>query len=182
MTAERIILLCGVVAYTSAALWTDLRSGKLPNVLTVSSFLAALIFHVASGAAADGWSGAGRQLLFSLAGFGAGFGILFVLWLIGGGGGGDVKFMGALGAWLGAKQVLAVFLVSGVLLILLAGAVLAKEFIRLGAGRAKERYLTPAAGKTEKQKQRRGLVRFGLPATLATWLVLAIEFTRHLGT
>ena len=53
---------------------------------------AALIFHLCRGGWYGGLSGAIGSwdrggLVFALAGFGCGFGVLFVLWLIGGGGG-----------------------------------------------------------------------------------------------
>ena len=102
MDYARISLTIFVVIFTAVAAYIDWKTRKLPNVLTVSFFLAGLLFHLIHGAVTGGWSGAFGELLFALKGFGVGFGILLPLWLIGGGGAGDVKLFGALGAWLGA--------------------------------------------------------------------------------
>ncbi len=89
------ILVCLVAVFVLTAAFTDLSARRIPNWLTVSSLAVALLFHTITG----GWAGLG----FALGGFATGFSILLVLWLIGGGGGGDVKLMGALGGWMGAK-------------------------------------------------------------------------------
>jgi prepilin peptidase CpaA len=52
--------------------------------------------------------------LASLYGVLAGFGLVFVLFALGGMGGGDVKLMAAVGAWLGPAGILNVFLVAAV--------------------------------------------------------------------
>ena len=77
-----------------------------------------------------------------------GFGILLVLWLIGGGGGGDVKLMGALGAWVGASLIMKVFFVSAVLIAVMACGVLVLAFFTHGFGHVKKRYM--ASGKTRQ--------------------------------
>ena len=99
-----------VFGYTAAAMFSDLRAKRIPNWLTVSSLVGALVFHITTNGV-DG-------LKHSLGGFAAGFGFLLVLWLIGGAGGGDVKLTGALGAWLGAPTTLLVFLISTPLAVL----------------------------------------------------------------
>jgi prepilin peptidase CpaA len=181
MDAGQIILTVCVVIFTLAAAVCDWQTKRLPNVLTVSAFACALLFHFAYGVSQGGLSAAWEHLLFALAGFGTGFGILFVLWLIGGGGGGDVKYMGALGAWLGAALTLQVFLVSAVLIAIGSMGVLAWEFCGKGMVRTKSRYLAPdakpARNETEQQqrKTRRRLMPFGVPAALATWLVLVFS-------
>ena len=78
-----------VLAIVGVAVPVDLKTRRIPNGLTVPAFVCGVVFHVIRG----GWAGLG----FSLGGFATGFGILLVLWLIGGGGGGDVKLMG--GHW-----------------------------------------------------------------------------------
>ncbi|MEO8493452.1 MAG: A24 family peptidase [Planctomycetota bacterium] len=177
MSPDRIILVVCVVAFTALAAVTDWRFKKLPNKLTVSAFVAALLFHLIYGFASNGALGAGQQLLFALAGFGTGFGILFVLWLIGGGGGGDVKFMGALGAWLGAVLTFQVFIVSAILIAFGGILVFAWGFIDKGMMRTRERYLEKNEeprneNDQQRQRVRRRLMPFGVPAALATWVVL----------
>jgi prepilin peptidase CpaA len=116
---------------------------------------------------------------FALFGFATGFGILLVLWLIGGGGGGDVKLMGALGAWVGASLIMKVFFVSAVLIAVMACGVLVLAFFTHGFGHVKKRYM--ASGKTRqenllggngrRQKQYR-ILPYAVPVALGTWLVL----------
>ena len=79
-----------VVALLGCA--TDLRSRRIPNVLTFGSAAVALLFHGALG----GWAGLG----WSLAGWATGLAVFFPFFLLRGLGGGDVKLMAALGAWL----------------------------------------------------------------------------------
>ncbi len=74
----------------------DLRRGRIPNVLTVVSAVAACAVHTA----AAGVSGTA----FGLAGWVTGL-VLFLPWFLARGlGGGDVKLFAAFGAWLGPLQ------------------------------------------------------------------------------
>ncbi len=95
-----VILMVAVGGFTLVAAVWDLRTKRLPNWITVPAFVAGVIFHVVLGAVTQTpWlSGAGHGLLSALAGFATGFLPLMVLWLTGGGGAGDVKLMGAVGA------------------------------------------------------------------------------------
>ncbi len=95
--------------------WEDLQTRKIPNYLTISAALAGLAYNL--GAA--GWSGLGTGLLGML----LGFAFLFLPYLLGGMGAGDVKALAALGAWLGPTGTLYLFLymaVAGGLLSLAA--------------------------------------------------------------
>lgn len=100
-----------VMIVIAIAVFTDLKSRRIPNWLTVSALAGALVFHLATG----GLSG----LISSVCGFLTGFGVLLALFLIGGGGGGDVKLMGAVGAWIGAWPTILVFLGSAAFVLLL---------------------------------------------------------------
>jgi prepilin peptidase CpaA len=108
MTVFQIIAL-GVVLI--AVVW-DVASRRIPNVLTFGSAL----FAIAAHAFSNGWSGLG----FSLAGWAVGVALFFPPFALGGMGAGDVKLLGAIGAWLGAASVIWVGLFSGI-----AGGVLA---------------------------------------------------------
>jgi prepilin peptidase CpaA len=99
-----------VAIFIAVAVYTDLKWRRIPNAITVPAFACGLLFHGLTA----GWSG----LLMSLGGFATGFGVLLLLWLIGGGGGGDVKLMGAAGAWVGAIPILAIFIGSAVFAVL----------------------------------------------------------------
>jgi prepilin peptidase CpaA len=100
------------VVFAGLACATDLRDGRIPNVLTFGSLVLALIVHglLPQG---HGW---GHALLGLLAG-GA---IFFPFFALGGMGAGDVKLMAALGAWLGWQPALFVAMYGAV-----AGGVLA---------------------------------------------------------
>ena len=76
-----------------AACVTDLRSRKIPNMLTLGAAIAAFAYGAVSG----GWPGLG----WAVAGWAAGLAVFLPFFLLRGIGGGDVKLMAALGAWLG---------------------------------------------------------------------------------
>jgi len=85
------------VVLVAAAVF-DLRRGIVYNGLTYPAILAGLALGALQGAAAgDTVAGLADHVL----GFGFGFGILLVAYILGGMGGGDVKLMGAVGALLG---------------------------------------------------------------------------------
>ena len=91
---------------------TDLRSRRIPNVLTFGAAAAALVY----GAVTGGWSGLGSATLGWLIGALA----FIVPFALGGLGGGDVKLLAAIGAWLGPAGAFWVALYAGV-----AGGVMA---------------------------------------------------------
>ena len=90
----------------------DLRTRRIPQVLTLGGALAGWVFHFASG----GWSGAA----LSAAGWALGMAIFLAPFALGGLGAGDVKLLGALGAWLGPGDVIWLALYAGI-----AGGILA---------------------------------------------------------
>ncbi|MBA4016593.1 MAG: hypothetical protein C0483_05345 [Pirellula sp.] len=182
-----------VVLFTMVAAVCDFRTKRLPNWLTVPGFIAALIFHGVRGAMEGGWSGAGGALLTAMGGFAVGFGILFLLWIIGGGGAGDVKLMGALGAWFGPMNTFNLFVISTVFVLILSVGVLAWQTIQKGAFNVKRRYLgdesasdkLKARGLTREEaamqrKVKRRLMPYGVPVALAAWVVLVWSFRSQL--
>jgi prepilin peptidase CpaA len=82
----------------------DCLSYRIPNWIT----LPALLTGIAYFSLARGYDG----FLFSLSGALTGFALLFIPYVIGGSGAGDVKLMAAVGSFLGPKGVFVVFLVS----------------------------------------------------------------------
>lgn len=76
---------------------TDLRTRRIPNVLTFGAPIAAVAF----AAATAGWAGVGS----ALAGWAVGCALFFPLFALRGLGAGDVKLLAALGAWLGPAPV-----------------------------------------------------------------------------
>lgn len=82
----------------AAACWTDLRTMRIPNRLNLLFAICGLIYQFA---------GLGfRGLAIGFVGLAAGVVPLFVLYLLRGMGGGDVKWFGAFGAWMGALATL----------------------------------------------------------------------------
>src|SRR5688572_30840223 len=88
-----------------AVIW-DLSTRRIPNVLTFGAALAGFLLH----AYAAGWSGLG----LAVAGWAVGVAFFFPIFALGGMGAGDVKLLGALGAWLGPVAVIWVALFSGI--------------------------------------------------------------------
>jgi prepilin peptidase CpaA len=86
--------------------WKDARTHRIPNYLTLGGVLAGLGFQVGS----QGWGG----LVTGLEGAGLGFILLFLPYLKGGIGAGDVKALSALGAWLGAMRTFYLFIYMGI--------------------------------------------------------------------
>ncbi len=80
------------------AFYIDITKGKIPNILTYSTILIGLIYHLIVG----GLSG----LLFSLLGMLIGFSIFILLYIFGAIGAGDVKLFAAIGSLAGIEFVL----------------------------------------------------------------------------
>lgn len=76
---------------------TDLRSRRIPNVLTFGAAAAAAAYHFAMGGP--------YALGLSVAGWAVGLLVFVVPFALRGLGGGDVKLLAALGAWLGPTEV-----------------------------------------------------------------------------
>jgi prepilin peptidase CpaA len=102
-----------VVALVACA--TDLRSRRIPNVLTFGAAAAGLLFHA--------FAPAGEGLTFAALGLVVGIVAFFIPFALRGLGGGDVKLLGALGAWLGPMATIWVALYTGVAGGLMAVAV-----------------------------------------------------------
>ncbi len=118
----------------AACLWllwvavaTDLLWRRIPNALTAPAGLLGLIYHASP---APGALGAGA----ALAGMLAGGALLLVLYRMGRVGGGDVKLLAALGAWLGPEAVTALFVYGAWAGTLYAASLLWRR--RSGRGRA----------------------------------------------
>ncbi|MBT2292341.1 prepilin peptidase [Paenibacillus albidus] len=94
----------GCVPFLAVALYTDTRSMRIPNWLTVSALLSGLLVH----GAVDGLQG----LLIAGVGAAAGFAVLLVLHVTGAVGAGDVKLFAGIGAWTGTLFTLQVVVYS----------------------------------------------------------------------
>jgi len=83
---------------------TDVRSRRIPNVLTFGAAIAGVMFHSARGAGA----------LFSVAGLVVGGAAFIIPFALGGLGAGDIKLLAALGAWLGPRDTVWLALYTGI--------------------------------------------------------------------
>jgi prepilin peptidase CpaA len=182
------ILTAGVGALTVLAFVWDVRTGRLPNWLTVPALAAGLLFHAIEGLLHAGPGGALGGLLLALGGFATGFGILWVLWLMGGSGGGDVKFMAALGSWLGATATFQVLVLSAVFAGLCSLGLLAADLLGVNPFQRQPREPKERSAKGRQSTPLplrahwfggRGKVPFAVPATLATWCVLALQWAEY---
>jgi len=110
-----------VVAALASA--TDVRSRRIPNVLTFGAALVAVAFAAATGGA--------RGLVMALAGWVVGLLLYMPLFALGGMGAGDIKLLAALGAWLGPWMAVWVALYAavagGVMAVVLA---LRRQYLR----------------------------------------------------
>ena len=148
-----------VILFTVTAAIIDFAERRVPNWLTVTTSLSGFTYYWL----AAGWPG----LAFSLQGFATGFGLLFALWLIGGGGGGDVKLMAATGSLFGPKLTLVIFFASALLALLGVTVLAVAGLLNKGMKSFEE---------GEKRKSAR-VIPYALPAAGAAWLVLAWQVT-----
>jgi prepilin peptidase CpaA len=81
------------VGLGAAAAWIDLRTRRIPNVLTLGAAAAAPVLLGVVG----GWN----AVVWSVAGWCMGLVLFLPLFLLRGMGAGDVKLLAAFGAWLG---------------------------------------------------------------------------------
>lgn len=110
------LVLAVAIVLVLLAMYSDFRWRKIPNCLTLPAIALGFVLNFLG----NSWNG----LIFALFGLLLGMGLLMLPYLLGGMGGGDVKFMGALGALLGSYAILNVFLyttlVGGAIAIVVA--------------------------------------------------------------
>src|SRR5438045_5670218 len=109
----------------------DVRTGRVPNRLTLGAAAAGVLFAAARGG--------GSGIAASVSGFAVGLALFLPLFALGGMGGGDVKLLAAFGAWLGPSGALWAglwaSLVGGVFAIVVAESrgYLVEAFRNIGA-------------------------------------------------
>jgi prepilin peptidase CpaA len=102
---------------------TDIRSRRIPNVLTFGGALAAVILH--------GVTGGVTGLVTACGGWIVGAALFFLPFALGGMGGGDLKLLAALGAWLGPAETVWLALYTGVAGgIMAVGVACARGYLR----------------------------------------------------
>ncbi|MDK1030732.1 MAG: A24 family peptidase [Planctomycetia bacterium] len=167
-------LLVGVLLTAACC---DLRRGKIYNWLTYPAIIVGLVLGAVAG-----W----EEFLNNARGLAAGFGVLFIGFLLRGIGGGDVKLMGAIGA-LGGYSLkgepfilyalfcsFAVAVVIGILKVVWKGAVL-ETLKRLWIG--VRLLFMPGVRLDEAVPRRSGtMVPFGLGVCIGTvWCLLEMQ-------
>ena len=106
MTTYGLLTCAPMFALLAWAAVTDCASRRIPNWLTYTLILGGLAHSLTAGATL----GVGASLLGML----VGFGLTFVFFAVGAMGGGDVKLLTGVGAWLGPLGVLLVFVIEAV--------------------------------------------------------------------
>lgn len=94
--ADSLPALIALALMLSVAVYVEMKERRIPNWLTLSGMSLGLLIGYLHGTGAF-WS--------SLGGLVIGFGFLFVFYVFGGVGGGDVKLMGAAGALMGSALI-----------------------------------------------------------------------------
>lgn len=106
MSPDRLLMLVPLIAMLAGAAITDLRARRIPNWLTLSMIATGMAQSVMHPALSPGQSALGLL---------CGFALTFVLFGMGALGGGDVKLMAGVGAWVGPVGVFAVFAIAAII-------------------------------------------------------------------
>ncbi len=114
MGFQSLIPYLPLLAMLTCVAAVDLRSRRIPNSLTLMIVASGIMLSFTRCATAS----PGQSLLGMLAGGGMGVALL----MIGALGGGDVKLLAGVGAWLGTTQVFEVFLAEAVVGMLIVTA------------------------------------------------------------
>jgi prepilin peptidase CpaA len=107
------LIITTALVFMAASLYTDVRTQRIPNLLTVPFACGGILFHCATTGFIEGG-------LYAVTGLSLGCLLLAIPFALGGMGGGDVKCLGTVGAWMGPDRIFWIFLYGA-----MAGGVLA---------------------------------------------------------
>jgi Flp pilus assembly protein protease CpaA len=195
-----------LVALTAVAAYIDLRTLTIPKPLNFLTLALGVVFSVVRsawlGASGEGdqvlwfgshgpWIGALDGLLYALVGILFGFGLFFVMWILGTCGGGDVKLFAAIGAWGGVTLTLWLLIGTIVFVVLLSGLRLFWGALSRGAKPTFKDYsLAGAATKGKRagkqgygdvKRTRRRLMAYSLSVALSVVFVCPFLFRNEMG-
>lgn len=105
MPAERLLLMMPLFAMLAWAAVVDLRQRRIPNWLTLSIIASGLAQSIVHPALSPAQSALGLL---------CGFALTFVLFAMGALGGGDVKLLAGVGAWMGPAGVFVIFVAAAI--------------------------------------------------------------------
>lgn len=180
-----------LIALVIIAAISDTRKALIPNKLTVTTLAIGMIFNLIRGAwqgqqggplwvleTGTWWMGALDGFLFGLAGFALALAMLFLFYLFGMIGGGDVKLFAAIGGWMGWLYVLYIWFVSIPLLFIWTFLALVRGGFKrralIGNKPGSQAQKTPGpAGQTRKGKIK---LTYSAPIAIATAIVLMWVF------
>jgi prepilin peptidase CpaA len=108
-----------LTAFVIAVSIFDIRERRIPNFLVFP----AVVIGLMSNLILRGWEGLG----FGLKGLATGFALLFIPYLVGGMKAGDVKFLAAIGSFVGATDVVRALLATVLCYPLLAAVAVIRE-------------------------------------------------------
>lgn len=106
MSIDRMALYLPLVMLLAWAAVTDVRERRIPNWLTLTVWMTGLAQSCSPWALIPL-----RQAIYGSL---IGFGLEFLLYIVGGRGAGDVKLLAGIGAWIGATPVLWVFAAAAI--------------------------------------------------------------------
>jgi prepilin peptidase CpaA len=170
--------LAPMLAGLAIALWTDCRARRLPNWLTLAMAVTGLLHAAVWAQPIDiGWAALGLIV---------GFGLMFVKFALGAAGGGDVKLMAAIGAWIGPMPVFQVFILYQVigLFVVLAQAIsqkrlqlLLKNSMVLTVNLASARHVGAehVAATGQETRSLKSYMPDAVPITLAVLVVITLN-------
>lgn len=118
---QTLLMTIALILACTAAAWFDVRERRIPNALTLGALAVAIIIRATAGIEV-----VGAGLLGAL----VGFGVALPFFLVGGLGGGDLKLIAAIGAFLGPGRLFFALLITA----LVGGVMAVTTIIRRKAG------------------------------------------------
>jgi prepilin peptidase CpaA len=176
MTTGGLLMCVPMLGLLTWAAAVDLRARRIPNWITFSLMLAGF-------AQSFTWA---RTVgpVDALLGFLTGFGLTFILYGLGGMGGGDVKLLAGLGAWFGPLPTVVLFAAESIIGMLFVLAQAAREgrltrlfqnstVIAMSLASAADAAGLEQAAETGKAVSSPGRLPYAVPLFFATCLMLA---------